>query len=246
LLLAAAELTGAGRQTALPFASALELIHTYSLIHDDLPCMDDDDLRRGRPTCHKVFGEAIAVLAGDYLLNRAYEILLDAIDPAQPGSLAAARLISRAAGSHGMIGGQVLDLQAGGRMISPEQLCRIHTLKTGALLLAPLLAGARLGRADPATEQVLTRYGRSIGLAFQIRDDILDVTANAGTLGKSAGKDERDGKATYVSHYGLAGAETKLQEITGQAQQALAELKSLGFDPTFLVNLTRFLLIRSH
>lgn len=243
LMLAVAFMLGQPAGHVMPFACAVELIHTYSLIHDDLPCMDDDDLRRGRPTCHKVFGEAMAVLAGDYLLNRAYEVLLDAIDPERPETVAAARLISRAAGVRGMIGGQVLDLAAERQKPDASALEQMHRMKTGALLSAPVEAAALLACADAMTSGSLTAFGAAIGLAFQIRDDILDVTSNTTILGKTSGKDDRDGKSTYVSLHGLAEAERRLEQAISNAQAALDKLEP-GHDVSFLRALTRYLLGR--
>lgn len=243
LCLAVAAMLGQPVERAMPYACAVELIHTYSLIHDDLPCMDNDDLRRGRPTCHKVFGEAMAVLAGDYLLNRAYEVLLDAIDPARPETVAAARLISRAAGGRGMIGGQVLDLMAERHKPDAPALERLHRMKTGALLSAPVEAAALLACAGEAAADSLAAFGAAIGLAFQIRDDILDVTSDAAALGKSTGKDNRDGKSTYVTIYGMAEAKGRLEQVTREAQAALDRLET-DYDVSFLRALTRYLLGR--
>ena len=250
LLLAAADMLApdqdehlAGR--LLRFACALEMIHTYSLIHDDLPCMDDDDLRRGRPTCHKVYGEAMAVLAGDHLLNRAYEVMLSAVEPGRPETLAAAQRISAAAGRSGMIGGQVLDLQAENTRLSPDALERLHQMKTGALLTVPAEAAALLCGADKDTVRQLAAFGRHLGLAFQIRDDMLDQTADAKTLGKTAGKDQRDMKSTFVTLFGLEEAGLRLRQETDEAE---ASLEALGktYDTKFLVSLARFLLRRHH
>ena len=243
LFLAVADLLDCLDDAVLPFACAIEMIHTYSLIHDDLPAMDDDDLRRGRPTCHKVYGEAMAVLAGDHLLNRACEILLDAIDPARPKTLAAARLISRAAGSRGMIGGQVLDLMAEQRKPGAAELERLHRMKTGALLSAPVEAAAILSHAQPDTAETLARFGRTLGLAFQICDDLLDVTSSSAVLGKTAGKDYRDNKMTFITLYGLQETRRRLQETTREAEAELA-LLGAGDGTSFLRELTRFLLNR--
>ena len=243
LLMATAEMLGRQSNDLLPFACALEMIHTYSLIHDDLPCMDDDDLRRGRPTCHIVYGEAIAVLAGDYLLNKAYETLLAAINLKRPASLEAARLIARAAGGHGMIGGQVLDLAAEKRQLKADELQSLHLKKTGALIVAPVEAAAVLAGALPTVRQTLVRYAQAIGLAFQIRDDILDVTASQPELGKSTGKDERDGKSTYVSLFGLEQAEKLLESTSRTALEQLEQLDET-LDKSFLMALTAYLLTR--
>ncbi|NLO34798.1 MAG: polyprenyl synthetase family protein [Clostridiaceae bacterium] len=226
------------------FACALEMIHTYSLIHDDLPCMDDDDLRRGRPTCHKVYGEAMAVLAGDHLLNRAYEVMLAAIEPGRPETLLAAQRVSAAAGRSGMIGGQVLDLQAEKTRLSPDALERLHEMKTGALLAVPVEAAAVLCQAGQAVTEHLAAFGRHLGLAFQIRDDMLDLTADTKTLGKTAGKDQRDMKSTYVTLYGLEEAGRRLRQATAAAETSLNALDK-DLDTSFLRNLARFLLRRS-
>ena len=249
----AAKLDTVGR--ALPFACALELIHTYSLIHDDLPCMDDDQLRRGRPTCHVVYGEAIAVLAGDLLLNQAVELMLAQIGDHNPGALTAARIIMKAAGGQGMIAGQTLDLQAEGQTIELDALRRLHHLKTGALLLAPFHAAAALVlRQDDcaisgslpifdesAVGEELTRFGEAIGLSFQIQDDILDATSSTNVLGKTTGKDIRDDKSTYVSLLGLNEAGKHLLETLETAGQALTRLRQFSLDTAFMSGLIDYL-----
>lgn len=245
LLLAVMSMLDNPIEDGLPFACAIEMIHTYSLIHDDLPCMDNDDQRRGQPTCHIKFGEDFAVLAGDHLLNRAYEILLSAISLNKPGTLEAARIIARAAGSRGMIGGQALDLSAEGQSIQLEDLEHLHRMKTGALIKAPILAAAALAQTDQATIDQLELLGEAIGLAFQIRDDILDVTASDTMLGKTAGKDERDQKATYVTLLGMEQAMVRLREATEQALTALASLEKMGYCTAFLRSLTCKLMDRN-
>ena len=246
LALATMDCLGADRVLALPCAAALEMIHTYSLVHDDLPCMDDDDLRRGRPTCHKQFGEALAVLAGDALLNRAFEVILDDMTSGCLRKVEAARIIARAAGSSGMIAGQTLDLQAEGRIIAPDELVRLHSLKTGQLILAPVLAACALAEVTSETTVLFRTFAENLGLAFQIQDDILDVTATEDKLGKSTGKDQRDQKSTYVTLFGLDKAQIKLQEATRQAKAALTAAAGLGCDPAFLLDLADFLLQRDH
>ena len=245
LLLATSELLGVAEIDSMPFACALEMIHTYSLIHDDLPCMDDDDLRRGRPTCHIKYGEAMAVLAGDALLNRAFEIMLAAVRPEQPGTILAARQIARASGSIGMIGGQALDLAAAGQKITLEQLKELHRMKTGALLKAPILAATALAGKTGKEAEALERYSEAIGLAFQIKDDILDATADSGTLGKSAGKDVRDDKPTYASLLGLSEAHNQLASTIDSAKEALQLLSLAGFNPVFLDGLADYLFVRT-
>ena len=228
LALAAAEAAEGDLDDVLPFACAVEMVHTYSLIHDDLPAMDDDDLRRGKPTCHKVFGEAIAILAGDALLTRAFHLIVDlpaGIDAdALRRRLTAAAILGEACGTAGLIGGQVLDLESEGRCVDAATLERLHRAKTGALLEACVRGGAVLGRATPATLPSLERYAAAIGLAFQVVDDILDATEGAEQLGKTAGKDRAAGKATYVAVHGLAGARAIADGLLSQAREALAPL----------------------
>ena len=224
LCLLACEAVGGSAQEALPGALALEYIHTYSLIHDDLPAMDDDDLRRGRPTNHKVFGEGHAILAGDALLTEAFGVLAAAdLDPARRAT--ALSLLAEGAGWRGMAGGQALDLE-GEKVASYDldHLQLIHRLKTGALLRTSLEIGAVLGGATPAERASLRAYGEAIGLAFQIQDDILDATATDADLGKRAGKDAGKGKITYPSLLGLEGARKALSEAT---ETALCHLASL-------------------
>jgi geranylgeranyl diphosphate synthase type II len=232
LALAAAEAAGGDDDDVLPFACAVEMVHTYSLIHDDLPAMDDDDLRRGKPTCHKVFGEAVAILAGDALLTRAFHLVVDVPADADTDRvrrrLAAAALLGEACGTGGLIGGQVLDLESEGRQVDAATLEKLHRAKTGALLAACVRGGAVLGRATPATASCLERYASAIGLAFQVVDDILDATEGAEQLGKTAGKDSASGKATYVSVHGLAGARRAAADLLRQAREAVAPLGPRG------------------
>ena len=226
LALAAAETCGAKDPTGvLPAACAVELIHTYSLIHDDLPCMDDDDLRRGRPTSHKVFGEGVAVLAGDALLTRAFG-LIAGIKPAKryPLSLLLEETAA-AAGSLQLIAGQVADLEAEGKKLTISEVRFIHERKTAAMIVLPLRLGAMVANATPAQLKALTGFGQALGLAFQILDDILDVTATSEQLGKSAGKDLKASKATYPAVIGL---EASLKEAVKQTRAALRALDPLG------------------
>ncbi len=224
LCILACEAVGGTAAQALPGALALEYVHTYSLIHDDLPAMDDDDLRRGRPTNHKVYGEGHAILAGDALLTEAFGVLASAdLDPVRRAEALA--LLAEGAGWRGMAGGQALDLE--GEKIASydlDHLRLIHRLKTGALLRASLEIGAVLGSATPAERAALRAYGEAIGLAFQIQDDILDATATDADLGKRAGKDAGRGKITYPSLLGLDGARNALSEAT---ETALCHLASL-------------------
>jgi len=209
--------------TALDFACAIEMIHAYSLIHDDLPALDNDSLRRGRPTSHVVFGEALAILAGDALLNLAYETMTQAcISCKKPNALQAMGEISRAAGINGMIGGQVLDIL--NTATDAKTLRYIHEHKTAALIRASISAGALLGDACEAALEKYRRGGLALGLAFQIMDDILDVIGKEATLGKPIGSDERNKKLTYVSLYGIEAAKTRHETLFDEAQALFGEL----------------------
>ena len=246
LCMLAAESVGASAESALSAAVALEYIHTYSLIHDDLPAMDDDALRRGKPTCHVVFGEGQAILAGDGLLTEAFTGL--AADPGLPPSrrVDALRVLGEAAGWQGMAGGQSLDLEGeqrtrAGEPVSLSQLQVIHRLKTGALLQAAMELGAIAGNADPAQRQALRAAGAAMGLAFQIKDDLLDATSTEAAMGKRVGKDLAKGKITYPLLLGLAGAQSELQAAT---ERALCQLRSLP-NPHSLIALASYLAERS-
>jgi len=232
LVLAAAQACASTgpEQAALRAACAVELIHAYSLVHDDMPCMDNDVLRRGKPTVHVQFGEAVALLAGDALQALAFELLtpeVDEVPAAQQAQLC--RLLARAAGCAGMAGGQAIDLASVGRRLSEAQLREMHRLKTGALLQASVLMGAACGHASASALAALHDYGAAIGLAFQVVDDILDVTADSQTLGKTPGKDAQADKPTYVSLMGLALARAYAQALQAQA---LAALTRSGLDDT--------------
>ncbi|MFT3665149.1 polyprenyl synthetase family protein [Piscinibacter sp.] len=222
LVLAAAQTVDGEREAALRAACAVELIHAYSLVHDDMPCMDDDVLRRGKPTVHVKYGEAQAMLAGDAMQALAFEVLTpDAgVAPALQARLCS--LLARAAGQAGMAGGQAIDLASVGQPLSEQQLRDMHRRKTGALLRASVLMGAACGPVGAAAWEALGRYGDAIGLAFQVVDDILDVTQASETLGKTAGKDLDNNKPTYVSVLGLERARAHAQELRAQAHAALA------------------------
>lgn len=226
LLLAAAEMFGADAPAALPAAVAIECLHTYSLVHDDLPCMDNDDLRRGRPTAHRAFDEATALLAGDALLTHAFALLAEAYQARPALGLHLTRELGDAAGSRRLIGGQMEDLlaeqQAG---TTADQLEFIHLRKTAAMIEAALVMGGSIGGASRAELDLLRRAGRHLGLAFQIVDDILDATSDSRTLGKTAGKDARDGKSTYVALHGLEASRQFAAGHTEQARGALADLR---------------------
>ena len=221
LCIAAAEACGGAVSQAMPMACAVECIHTYSLIHDDLPCMDDDDMRRGRPTCHKVFGEGIAVLAGDALLTIAFEILSTAAEARRYKMPALIRELANASGSRWLIAGQVLDLEGEGKKTSARDLQFIHRSKTAALLTASIRLGAMSANTSEAKLAALTTFGESLGLAFQIIDDILDVTQTSEKLGKSAGKDVAAQKATYPAVFGLEKSRAEAQRLTAAAREAL-------------------------
>lgn len=215
-----------GRQRAMPFACAVELIHTFSLIHDDLPSMDDDDLRRGRPTCHKAFDEATAILAGDALQTFAFEVIAAGPEAAARSgvSLRALALLARACGTVGLIGGQMDDLKFEGIPATPADLERIHRTKTGALIVATVVGGGVMAGGSEGAIAALQAYAEPIGLAFQIVDDILDVSGDAASLGKTPGKDAKSGKATWVSLHGLDASRRRADELHAQAVGALASL----------------------
>ena len=241
LVLAASEAVGGERDEAMPLACAVEMIHTYSLIHDDLPAMDDDDLRRGKPTSHKVFGEAIAILAGDALLTRAFHLMaelpLNVDDGLVRRRRAATAILGEACGTKGLIGGQVMDLESEGRAVAAAALERLHRAKTGALLGACVRGGAVLGGAQPAELEQLERYAHAIGLAFQVVDDVLDATESEQQLGKTAGKDAAASKATYVSVHGLEHAREMARGLLDEALAAIASLGERGKALAFLARL---------
>jgi geranylgeranyl diphosphate synthase, type II len=241
LCLEAARIFTESPARVLPVACALEFIHTYSLIHDDLPALDNDDLRRGRPTCHKQFGDAMAILAGDALLTRAFEVLARADLPSERCA-ALVREIATAAGTvDGMVGGQVADLEAEGKPIDPGMLEYIHRSKTAALFRASVVSGAIAGGAESADVERLRRFGENIGLAFQVVDDILDVEESSATLGKTAGKDQSQKKATYPALYGL---EKSRETARGFLERAQAELSPFGPRAQRLRELADFLVAR--
>jgi geranylgeranyl diphosphate synthase type II len=212
----------------MPLACAVEMIHTYSLIHDDLPAMDNDDLRRGKPTCHKVFGEAVAILAGDALLTRAFHLMAEDANLLDDARLrrrvVATAILGEACGTTGLIGGQVQDLESEGKTVDPPTLERLHRAKTGALLSACVNGGAILAGAAEDDAGRLARYAAAIGLAFQIVDDVLDATEEAEQLGKTAGKDDAAEKATYVSVHGLDRSRAMARDLLAQAHDAIAPL----------------------
>jgi geranylgeranyl diphosphate synthase type II len=241
LVMAAGDAVGAVPGEVVPYACAVEMIHTYSLIHDDLPAMDNDDLRRGKPTSHKVFGEAIAILAGDALLTRAFHLLAEI--PAGWDATRVARrmqalaILGEAAGTSGLIGGQVEDLESERRAVDAAALERLHRAKTGALLSACVRGAAAIGGADAPTSARLGRYASAIGLAFQVVDDVLDATETADQLGKTAGKDSQADKATYVRIHGLERSRAMAEALRTEALEAVEPLGDRGQALAFLARL---------
>jgi len=224
LVIAGAEAVGGNMAAVMPTACAVEMIHTYSLIHDDLPAMDNDDFRRGVPTSHKVFGEAIAILAGDALLTLAFRLLADSAPGGPDGGRRLRDVlveIADAAGSAGMVGGQVADIESEGKKVGAETVDYIHTHKTAALIRASICAGAILAGGTEAQLSALSLVGRDLGLAFQITDDILDVTATTAELGKTAGKDQAQQKATYPAVHGIEASRSRAAALVTEAQWAL-------------------------
>ena len=232
-----ADMLGLDLEVVDDFAVAIEMIHTYSLIHDDLPCMDDDCLRRGKPTCHIAHGEAFALLAGDALLNRAFERVLQAVGK-NPKTAQAAAYFAENTGILGMIGGQSIDLSSEGKKIDTGRLCELHEKKTGALINASCLIPYYIFTAekgeDKALYDLIHRFSAGTGLGFQIKDDLLDVQADAAVLGKSTGKDERDNKSTFVTVFGEKSAQKMLDDTYADVYSALDDLGKLGFDVTAL------------
>lgn len=242
MLLTSCEMLGGDFKSGVPFAAALEMIHTYSLIHDDLPAMDDDDYRRGRLTSHKVYGEAIAILAGDALLNQAYETMIHTcVKSPSKGRLRAMEIIADAAGTNGMIGGQVVDILSENQVIDEETLMYIHEKKTSALIRAALQAGAALAEKSEEDIKRLRDIGYYVGLAFQIQDDILDVISTDEILGKPVGSDAKNGKVTYVSLNGLEKAKADVELLS---KKALNLVKEQGVEAEFLKELILYLIRR--
>ena len=247
LLLAACEFAGGDVKNALPYASAIEYIHTYSLIHDDLPAMDNDDLRRGIPTNHKVYGEAMAILAGDGLLSTAFEIMnkdmLLSFDNESmlKRKVKAAYELSKYSGCRGMVAGQVADIEAENKQCSKELLDYIHINKTAAIIIGSVRAGAHLGGADNEMLEALTSYAENLGLAFQIADDILDVIGDEKELGKKTGMDAENNKSTYPALYGLEASRERLNYLT---EKAISAISKYGEKSEFFVDLVKQLAVR--
>ena len=228
LTLECCRLCGGAPERARPVACGVEMVHTYSLIHDDLPCMDDDDFRRGKPTNHKVFGQANAVLAGDALLTTAFAVLAEASLPAERVQRGIAAL-ANAAGPNGMVGGQVLDLLGEGNSLQEEEILAIESLKTGCMIEAAARLGAIAAGSTPEEEAAAAAYARKLGLAFQVRDDILDVMGDEGEFGKPIGSDQANQKSTFVALKGIAACEAWVQELTQEAVAFLAPFSGREF-----------------
>jgi len=245
LMLAANELVGGSEEEVYPFACTIELIHTYSLIHDDLPAMDNDDYRRGRLTNHKVYGEALAILSGDGLLNLAYEIMIsECIKDNSINKLKATKVIANSAGIQGMIGGQVVDIISEGKNINQDTVDFINQNKTGELIKASIVAGAMIGGANNRQIKLLTEYAHYLGLAFQIRDDILDVISTTNKLGKPVKSDVKNGKNNYVSINGVEKSEEYVKQLSKKAIECLDEFQSEK--SKFLKEITTYLINREY
>ncbi len=242
LAIGTCEALGGVVSEVLPFAAAIEMIHTYSLIHDDLPCMDNDDLRRGRPTCHKVFGDAVALLAGDALLTESFRVMSERRSPAVSPSTARKIIheVARAAGATGMVAGQTMDITYDGKKGSRRIVNFIHRNKTSALIRASVLTGAFVARAKGTQVRAFGRFGECVGLAFQITDDLLDVEGTEAEVGKKVQKDAE--KQTYVKHYGIAASKARVNDLIGRAEESLA---FLGSKADMLVQVARFIGHRS-
>lgn len=241
LVMAAADAVGANGEKFLHLATSIEMIHTYSLIHDDLPAMDNDDYRRGKLTNHKVFGDGVAILAGDALLTMAFEVIADSPDIDIEKKLRVIKEMSHAAGAEGMVGGQVIDLESEGKHIDMTTLQKMHSAKTGALFCAAIRSGAILGGATAKQLDDLTQYARQFGLAFQITDDILDVTGDEASIGKPVGSDAKNHKSTYVTLGSLQSAQVLAQKAVDDAKVAL---KDFGSEADFLRELVDYLISR--
>lgn len=242
LTLAFCELCGGSMESAMPFACAVEMVHTYSLIHDDMPCMDNDDLRRGKPTNHKVFGEAMALLAGDGLLTKAFEVALSSgLDAGV--AVRGTRILAACAGDQGMVGGQCVDLEADGKTVDLSVLQEMHSGKTVALIAAACCLGCIAAGGTEKQLEAARRYAQGVGMAFQIRDDILDVLGSPEKLGKNVGVDQKHQKRNYVSLLGVTEAQHLVEEYTGQALNAL---KDFSGDTEFLANFAESLAVREH
>ena len=248
LAIATFDAAGGKGNAILPFACALEMIHTYSLIHDDPPAIDDDDFRRGKPTCHKVFGEAIAILTGDALLTEAFQLMthgdhVHGIVCGEKGVLDLVNRVAQAAGISGMVGGQVIDIESEGKEVDFATLQYIHTHKTGAMIRVSVQTGARLGGVESEAFNAFTRYGERIGLAFQIADDVLDVEGDTERLGKNVGSDQEKKKATYPALLGMEESKKRARELMGLA---IESLNPFGTEADPLRAIARFIVARDY
>ena len=245
LTLEACRIVGGNEEDVIPFAIAIEMIHTYSLIHDDLPALDDDDLRRGRPTNHKVYGDAMAILAGDGLLNYAFEIMLSSsIGKENPAKyLNAINEIAKSSGVYGMIGGQVVDIESEDKKIEMEKLDFIHLNKTAAIIVGCMRAGAIIGDATAEQLENITKYATNIGLSFQIADDILDITGDESKLGKKVGSDIDNNKSTYPSLIGLEKSKEIANDLINEAKTRISNIKG---DTEFLNDLAEYIVARDY
>jgi farnesyl diphosphate synthase len=242
LAMESAALFSVDRRCAARVGAAIEMVHAYSLVHDDLPAMDDDDLRRGKPSCHRAFDEATAILAGDALQTRAFEVLAEPDTHSNPEARCELVVaLAHAAGARGMVGGQMIDMVSEGQSLNAEQITRLHALKTGRLIQVGAEAGAILGRAALAQRHLLAAYGRDLGAAFQIADDLLDATGTTEETGKTAGKDEAAGKATLVSVLGVERARSQAEAL---ASQAARHLESFGAKADLLRELAGYVVSR--
>lgn len=242
LTLECCRLCGGDVERALPLGCAVEMVHTYSLIHDDLPSMDNDDLRRGKPTNHKVFGEATAILAGDGLLTAAFGVIAAARELTEQQRLEAVRALSEAAGPRGMVGGQILDMDGEDRALSRSEIEELQRLKTGALICCAARLGCIAAGADELTAKAIEGYAQRLGLAFQVRDDILDVTGSQDDLGKPIGSDTEQGKTTFVTLLGLEECQRWVEQLSDEACRCLDGLKGTEF----LRELAKVLVLREH
>ncbi|CZR96529.1 MULTISPECIES: polyprenyl synthetase family protein [unclassified Clostridioides] len=245
LTLEACKVVGGNEEEAIPFAMAIEMIHTYSLIHDDLPALDNDDLRRGRPTNHKVYGEAMGILAGDALLNYAFEVMLSgSINKENPEKyLKAINEIAKGAGIYGMIGGQVVDVESENKQIEKEKLDYIHMNKTAAMMVGCMRAGATIGGANSEQMEEITKYAKNIGLSFQIVDDILDIVGDEAKLGKKVGSDIENHKSTYPSLLGLDKSKEIAYNLIDEAKKSIEKLSD---DVDFLKGLAEYIIDREY
>ncbi|MFL8799422.1 MULTISPECIES: farnesyl diphosphate synthase [unclassified Clostridioides] len=245
LTLEACKVVGGNEEEAIPFAMAIEMIHTYSLIHDDLPALDNDDLRRGRPTNHKVYGEAMGILAGDALLNYAFEVMLSgSINKKNPEKyLKAINEIAKGAGIYGMIGGQVVDVESENKQIEKEKLDYIHMNKTAAMMVGCMRAGATIGGANSEQMEEITKYAKNIGLSFQIVDDILDIVGDEAKLGKKVGSDIENHKSTYPSLLGLDKSKEIAYNLIDEAKKSIEKLSD---DVDFLKGLAEYIIDREY